>query len=62
MIATYIHKETGKSVYVDDFTAVFIDEGFKPKEKETPVIFKRVDDTTTYITTREIFNKEYIKK
>ena len=62
MIAAYIHKKTKKTVYVQDFTAKVMKESLKVARKEKIVIFKREEDITTYIVSKEIFDKEYIKK
>jgi hypothetical protein len=62
MIAAYIHNETKETVYVQDFLAKIIAEDLKVLEKEKPVIFKRENDTTTYITSKEVFDKEFTKK
>lgn len=60
MIAAYKHKETGKEVYVQDFTAKVMGNGFTTIE--TPiVIFREKGNSITFVMDREIFDKEFIK-
>ena len=61
MIAAYIHKETGREIYVQDFTAVVVKEKMR-ESKVKIVIFLEKDNSTTFVVEREIFEKEYILK
>jgi hypothetical protein len=62
MIAAYTHNETKETVYAQDFTAKVVTNNLEILEDESPVIYKRENDITTYITSKEVFDKEYTKK
>ena len=61
MIATYVNVKTKKEVYVQDFTANLIDEDGKPS-KQKIVIYKEVDDISTFVVLKKHFDNEYKKK
>jgi hypothetical protein len=61
MIATYVNVKTKKEVYVQNFTATLMDEDRKPS-KQKIVIYKEVDDISTFVVLKKHFDKEYKKK
>jgi hypothetical protein len=62
MIAAYIHIESGETIYVQDFTAKVVAENMETLEGQKTVLFKKENDTTTYTTSKEVFEKEFTKK
>lgn len=61
MIATYINNETGKEIFVNDFTANLVEEKGKLSE-EAIVIYKEKDNYATFVVLKSIFDKEFTKK
>lgn len=58
MIATYVNNKTKEEVYVSDFTANFLNEEDEHSE-ERIVLFKRKNNTATFVVFKKIFDKEY---
>jgi hypothetical protein len=61
MIAVYIKNSTEEEVYVNDFTAIFMAEKGNDS-KVGIVIYQEKNNYTTFVISREIFDKEFTKK
>ena len=61
MIATYIQNSTEKEVYVNDFTANFMEESGKISEEDV-VIYQEKNNYATFVILKRIFDKEFTLK